>query len=92
MIEEVSDVEPELKPSVFFREMKGVAETHVYWIIPRQFIRVRKATSQAAAIKEVSIDRAIFVGVRSAGRNGVSLIMVQEDLMVLNEGKFLRAK
>jgi hypothetical protein len=32
-----------------------------------------KPASQAAGIKEVSIERGIFVGVRSSGRNGVAL-------------------
>ena len=46
LIEEVGDVEPELKPPVFFREMKGVGESQIYWIVPRQLIRVRKAASR----------------------------------------------
>ena len=82
LIKNIGDVEPELEQTVFFRQVKHVGESQIQWIVPRQFIRVRKATSQAAAIKEVSIDRGVFVGVRSAGRNGVTLIMVQEDPVV----------
>ena len=92
LIEEVGDVEPELKPSVFFREMKGVGESQIYWIIPRQLIRVRKAASQAAAIEDVSIDGSVFISVRGAGRNRVTLIMIQEDPVVASESKLVRAE
>ena len=43
LIEEICDVEPELEPAIFFREAKGVSESQIDWIIPRQLIRVRKA-------------------------------------------------
>src|SRR5271165_4454718 len=92
LIKNIGDVEPELEQTVLLRQVKYVGEAHIQWIVPRQFIRVRKTTSQAAAIKEVSVDRGIFVGVRSAGSNGVTLIMVQEDPMVLDECEFLRRK
>ena len=48
-----------------------MGEAQIQRIVPRQFVRVGEAASQAAAIKEVSIDRGVFVGVGSAGRNGV---------------------
>ncbi len=92
LIEEVGDVEPELKPAIFFREVKGVSESQIYWIIPRQFIRVRKATSQAAAIENVSIYRSVFVSVKGAGRNGVTLIMAEEDPVVADESKLVRSE
>ena len=38
-----------------------------------QLICIWKPASQAAAIKEVSTDRGVFVGARSSGRNGVAL-------------------
>src|SRR5208337_2537287 len=92
LIENIGDVEPELEQTIFFRQVKYVGEAHIQWIIPRQFIRVRKPASQAAAIKEVSIDHALLISVRSSGRNGIALIMVQEDPVVLDEGEFLRGK
>jgi hypothetical protein len=92
LIEHVRHVEPKLEQTVFFRQVKYVGDAQIQWIVPRQFIRVRKATSQAAAIKQVSIYRGVFVGVRSADRNGVTLIMVQEDSVVANEGEFVRSE
>src|ERR1700730_2180010 len=72
--------------------MKNVGDAQIQWIVTRQFIRVRKATSQAAAIKEVSVDRGVFVSIRSARRYGVTLIMVQEDPVIANEGESVRCE
>src|ERR1700730_7282497 len=72
--------------------MKSLGESQMYWIIPRQFIRVGKATSQSAAIKDVSINRSVFVSVRGARGQGIALIMVQENPVVANEGESIRCK
>src|SRR5271166_969370 len=92
LIEHIRHVEAELEQTIFFRQMKYLGKAQVQWIITGQFVRIVKATSQAAAIKEVSINRRVLVGIRSAGGNGVALIMVQEDPVVLDEGEFLRGK
>src|SRR4029077_13403769 len=90
LIKNIGDVEPELKQTVLFRKVENVGDAQIQWIVSRQLIRVSKATPQTAPVKQVSIYRGVFVGVRCAGRDGVTLIMVKEDPMIANESEFVR--
>ena len=90
LIEHVCDIEPDPEPAILFREVKIMRKAQIDRIIAWQFVRIRKAASQAAAIEKVSIHRGVFVGVRSTGGNGITLIVVQEYPMIANESEVVR--
>src|SRR5262249_47145945 len=92
LIEDVRHIEANPKPAVLFREVKIMGESDIDRIIARQFVCIRKPASQAAAIYKIRINCGVFVGIGSAGRNRIPLIMVQEHPMVANEGEVVGAK
>lgn len=72
--------------------MKGVGESHVDRVISREFIRVGEPVSQAAAVQDIRIHCGVFVSVSGAGRNGIALVVIQEDIVIADESQFFGIK